>query len=48
MMFGTLQVGNDTLHFWMIAAGVGIGLLAMMGLVVFLRLKSFKSRQVEK
>ena len=48
MMFGTLQAGNNTQHLWMIAAGLGIGFLAITGLVVFLMRKSFQSRREEQ
>jgi nitrogen fixation/metabolism regulation signal transduction histidine kinase len=48
MMFGTLQAGNNTQHLWMIAAALGIGFLAITGLVVFLMRKSFQSRREEQ
>src|SRR5437588_9559325 len=47
-MFGTLQAGNNTQHLWMIAAGLGVGLLVVTGLVVFLMRKSFRSRREEQ
>src|SRR5437660_886816 len=47
-MFGTLQAGNNTQHLWMIAAALGVGFLAVTGLVVFLMRKSFQSRRDEK
>ncbi|PYU53485.1 MAG: hypothetical protein DMG48_01475 [Acidobacteria bacterium] len=47
-MFGTLQAGNNTQHLWMIAAGLGVGFLAVTGLVVFLMRKSFQSRREEQ
>ena len=47
-MFGTLQAGNNTQHLWMIAAGLGIGFLAVAGVVVFLMRRSFQSRREEQ
>src|SRR5437899_12727184 len=47
-MFGTLQAGNNTQHLWMIAAALGVGFLAITGLVVFLMRKSFQSRREEQ
>src|SRR5437660_5214616 len=47
-MFGTLQAGNNAQHLWMIAAALGVGFLAVTGLVVFLMRKSFQSRRDEK
>src|SRR5438270_8598666 len=47
-MFGTLQAGNNTQHLWMIAAALGVGFLAVTGLVVFLMRKSFQSRREEQ
>ena len=48
IMFGTLQAGNNTQHLWMIAAALGVGFLAVTGLVVFLMRKSFQSRREEQ
>jgi len=47
-MFGTLQAGNNAQHLWMIAAALGVGFLAVTGLVVFLMRKSFQSRREEQ
>ncbi|OLB35845.1 MAG: hypothetical protein AUH11_13175 [Acidobacteria bacterium 13_2_20CM_57_17] len=47
-MFGTLRAGNNTQHLWMIAAALGVGFLAVTGLVVFLMRKSFQSRREEQ
>src|SRR2546430_9862641 len=47
-MFGTLRAGNNTQHLWMIAAALGVGFLAVTGLVVFLMRKSFRSRREEQ
>src|SRR5213080_592825 len=44
-MFGTLQAGNNTQHLWMIAAGLGVGFLAVTGLVVYLMRKFFQSNR---
>src|SRR5437899_872118 len=44
-MFGTLQAGNNTQHLWMIAAALGVGFLAVTGLVVFLMRKCFQSNR---
>ncbi len=35
-MFAALQSGSSTQHLWMVAAGLGIALLAVMGAAVFL------------
>jgi len=43
-----LQAGNNAQHLWMIAAGLGIGFLAITGLVVFLMRKSFQTRREEQ
>src|SRR2546422_7107940 len=46
-MLDTLQSGNNTQHLWEIAAGLGLGLLAITGLIVYLMRKSFQSRREE-
>src|SRR6266705_2473677 len=46
-MFAALQTGNNTQHVWMIAGGMGIALLAIMGLVVYLLRKFFHSTREE-
>ncbi len=46
-MFAALQTENNTQHLWMIAAGLGIGLLAIMGVVVYLMRKFFQSTRDE-
>src|SRR5260370_11248251 len=46
-MLATLQAGNNAQHLWMIAAGMGIGLLAVMGIVVYLMRKFFQNRHDE-
>jgi PAS domain S-box-containing protein len=46
-MFAALQAGNNTQHLWMMAAGMGIGLLAVMGLVLYLMRKFFQGRRDE-
>jgi PAS domain S-box-containing protein len=46
-MAGILQSGNNAQHLWEIAAGLGIGLLAITGLIVYLMRKSFQSRREE-
>src|SRR5947207_8410652 len=47
-MFGTLQAGNNAQHLWMIAAALGVGFLAVTGLVVFLMSKAVQSRREEQ
>ena len=42
-MLTALQVGNNAQHLWVIAAALGIGLLAITGLVVFVMRKIFQS-----
>lgn len=34
-MFGALQIGRNTQHVWEIAAGLGVGLLAVTGIAVY-------------
>ncbi len=46
-MLATVQVGINTQHIWMIAVGLGVGLLAVMGLVLYLMRKFFQSRRDE-
>src|SRR2546428_416660 len=46
-MLDTLESGNNTQHLWEIAAGLGLGLLAITGLIVYLMRKSFQSRREE-
>jgi len=46
-MFAALQTGNNTQHVWMVAAGLGIVLLAIMGVVVYLLRKFFQSTREE-
>jgi PAS domain S-box-containing protein len=46
-MAGMLQSGNNAQHLWEIATGLGIGLLAITGLIVYLMRKSFQSRREE-
>src|SRR5437899_5688465 len=48
MMFAAVQNANNTQHLWMIAAGLGVGFLAVAGLVVFLMRRSFRSRRDEQ
>ena len=47
-MFAAVQNANNTQHLWMIAAGLGVGFLAVAGLVVFLMRRSFRSRRDEQ
>src|SRR6202022_1290004 len=47
-MLATLQAGNNTQHLWMIAGGLGIGLLAITGVVVFLMRKFFQSTREQQ
>ena len=47
-MLATLQVGNNTQHLWGIAAGLGVGFLAVTLLVVYLMRKSFQNRREEQ
>ena len=42
-----LQSGSNPQHLWEIAAGLGIALLAITGLIVYLMRKSFQSRREE-
>jgi len=42
-MFATLQAARNTPHLWLIAAGLGIGLLAVTWLAVYLLRKFFQS-----
>src|SRR5438105_13316240 len=44
-MFATLQAGKNTRYLSMIAAGLGIGLLVVTGLVVYLMRKFFQSNR---
>jgi two-component system nitrogen regulation sensor histidine kinase GlnL len=46
-MLAMLQSGNNPQHVWEIAAGLGLGLLAITGLIVYLMRKSFQSRREE-
>jgi PAS domain S-box-containing protein len=46
-MVATVQVGINTQHIWMIAVGLGVGLLAVMGLVLYLMRKVFEGRRDE-
>src|SRR5712692_1291050 len=46
-MLAMLQSGNNAQHLWEIAAGLGLGLLAITGLIVYLMRKSFQSRREE-
>jgi PAS domain S-box-containing protein len=47
-MFATIQGANNTQPLWMSAVVLGVGLLAITGLVVFLMRKSFQSRREEQ
>src|ERR1700681_4919543 len=47
-MLATLQAGNNTQHLWMIAAGLGVGLLVVAGLVVYLMRKFFQNTREEQ
>ena len=50
-MLATLQTAGSTQHLWVIAAGLGVGLLAVTGVVVYLLRKFFQStreQQVEE
>src|SRR5258708_3234721 len=47
MTLATLQAGNNTQHVWMVAAGLGIVLLAIMGLVVYVQRKFYQSTREE-
>ncbi len=44
-MFAALQSGSSTQHLWMVAAGLGIALLAVMGAAVFLLRRFFRSKR---
>src|SRR5260370_39023082 len=46
-MLATVQVGINTQHIWMIAVGLGVGLLAVMGLGLYLMRTFFQSRRDE-
>jgi two-component system, NtrC family, nitrogen regulation sensor histidine kinase GlnL len=46
-MLSMLQSGNNPQHLWEIAAGLGVGLLTITGLIVYLMRKSFQSRREE-
>ena len=46
-MLAMLQSGNNPQHLWEIAAGLGVGLLAITGITVYLMRKSFQSRREE-
>ena len=48
-MFATLQAARNTPHLWLIAAGLGIGLLAVAWLAVYLLRKFFqRTRETHK
>ena len=47
-MLATLQTAGSTQHLWMIAAGLGVGLLAVTGVVVYLLRKFFQSTREEQ
>jgi PAS domain S-box-containing protein len=47
-MFGMMQTGSNTQHIWELAAGLGVGLLAITGIVVYLVRKFFQSAREEQ
>jgi len=47
-MLATIEAGIDTQHVWMIAAGLGVGLLVVTGLVVYLMRKFFQSTREQQ
>lgn len=47
-MWGMLQGGSGTQHIWEVIAGLGIGVLAVAGVVVYLLRKFFQSRKEEQ
>lgn len=47
LMLAALQSGGSTQHLWMVAAGLGIALLVITGVVVFLTRKFFQSTREE-
>ncbi len=44
----TIEAGIDTQHVWMIAAGLGVGLLVVTGMVVYLMRKFFQSTREQQ
>jgi two-component system, NtrC family, sensor histidine kinase HydH len=47
-MLATIQTAGSTQHLWMIALGLGVGLLAVTGVVVYLLRKFFQSTREEQ
>jgi flagellar biogenesis protein FliO len=47
-MFGMMQTGSNTQHIWEVAAGLGAGLLAITGIVVYLVRRFFQSAREEQ
>lgn len=47
-MWGMLQSGSGTQHIWEVIAGLGVGVLAVAGLVVYLLRKFFQSSKEEQ
>jgi len=47
-MFAAIQNTNGTQHLWLIAAGLGVGLLVITGLVAFLMRKFFQKQREEQ
>ena len=47
-MFATIQTAGNTQHLWAIALGLGVGFLAVTGVVVYLMRKFFQSTREEQ
>jgi PAS domain S-box-containing protein len=47
-MFATVQTAGNTQHLWMIALGLGVGFLAVTGVVLYLMRKFFQSTREEQ
>jgi PAS domain S-box-containing protein len=47
-MFATIQTAGNTQHLWMIALGLGVGFLAVTGVVLYLMRKFFQSTREEQ
>src|SRR5713101_9299341 len=47
-MFAMLQTASNTQHMWMIAGGLGVGLLVVTGMVVYLMRKFFQSTREQQ
>src|SRR4029077_10609870 len=47
-MFATIQTAGNTQHLWLIALGLGVGFLAVTGVVLYLMRKFFQSTREEQ